>query len=180
MRGRWAVFLLALAASALLAIGFGIGVTRATGATPQAPRLRTVSAGALAAAGVTLAPPEQPPYCDAERTAAARRWISAGMAGCAITDREAEAALLPELQSTVTEAVLARVTGPAVAGVAEGELVWLVVVRSNPQLATSECGPPRANGPVCAARRPGQVPAQEIVLVDGSSGEVLKTLPVSG
>lgn len=179
MGRRWTVFLVALAGSALLAVGFGIGIGRAVGAARQAPHLRTVPAAALARAGVTLGAADQPPYCDAERTAAARRWVSNGLAGCAITAAEARDALLPSFQSSVSEAVLARVSGPAVSGIGDGRLVWVVVVQSSLLvLPTTGCGPPRANGPACAAPRMGQVSPQAIVFVDGTSGQVLTTLPV--
>jgi hypothetical protein len=178
---RWTVFLAALAGSVLLAVGFGIGIGRAVGATQPPPRLRTVPAGALARAGIDLGSADQPPYCDAERTAAARGWVSTGLAGCAITGREARAALLPTFQSSVTEAVLARVSGPAVSGIGDGRLVWVVVVQSSLLvLPTTACGPPVASGPACAAPRLGQVSPQAIVFVDASSGHVLTTLPVTG
>ena len=179
MGRRWTVFLVALAGSALLAAGFGIGIGRVVGAARQPPHLRTVPAASLARAGVTLGAADQPPYCDAERTVAARHWISTGVAGCAITGDEARAALLPSFQSGVTETVLARVSGPGATGIGQGRLVWVVVVRSSLLvLPASACGPPRASGPACAAPRMGQASPQAIVLVDGSSGQVLRTVSV--
>jgi hypothetical protein len=179
LRRRWTVFLATLAGSALLAVGFGIGVGNAFGAARQPPHLRTVSSAALARAGVALGAADQPPYCDAARTAAARHWVSAGVAGCAITGAEAESALLPSFQPAVTETVLARVSGPAVGDVGQGRLVWIVVVQSNLLvLPTNACGPPRASGPACAAPRMGQVSSQAIVLVDGTSGQVLRTVSI--
>jgi hypothetical protein len=176
---RWTAFLVALAGSVLLAVGFGIGIGLLAGAARQPPHLRTVPPAALARAGVTLGAADQPPYCDAERTAAERHLVSNGLAGCAITAAEARDALLPSFQSSVTESVLARVSGPAVSGIGDGRLVWVVVVQSSLLvLPTTACGPPRANGPACAAPRMGQVSTQAIVFVDGSSGQVLTTLPV--
>ena len=179
MGRRWAVFFVALGGSAILAVGFGIGVTRLAASSSPQPRLRTVPAGALARAGITVSAADQPVYCDAERTAAARRWVSTGLAGCPITAAQAEASLLPAFQANVTETVLARASGPASSGIGQDRLVWMVVVQSSLLvLPTTACGPPVASGPACAAPRMGQVSPQAIVFVDGSSGQVLTTLPV--
>jgi hypothetical protein len=177
---RWAAFLVALGGSAALAVGFGVGVSRLAASSSPAPHLRTVPASALARAGITVSAPDQPLYCDAERTAAERRWISNGLAGCPITAAQAQASLLPAFQSTVTETVLARATGPTTSGIGQGRLVWIVVVQSSLLvLPTTACGPPVASGPACAAPRLGQVSGQAIVFVDGSSGQVLTTVPVT-
>jgi hypothetical protein len=179
-RRRWGVFLVALGGSALLAAGFGIGVGRLAQAPQPAPQLRTVPAGALARAGITIGAADQPPYCDAGRSAAARRVVQSGLPGCAISGEAAQASLLPAFQGTVTEAVLARANGPAASGIGQGRLVWLVVVRSSLLvLPTTACAPPVASGPACASRDMGQVSGQAIVFVDGSTGQVLTTLPVA-
>jgi hypothetical protein len=181
MSRRWAAFAAAVAASAVLAVGFGLWVSHLAAATPAAPQLRTVPARTLPNAGISVAAASQPPYCDLERTAAERGWTSAGVAGCAITRPEAQAALLPIFQGNVTEAVLARVTGPVGSEVGQDRLVWLMVVRSNLLvLPATACGPPRASGPACAAGRMGPVSTQAIVIVDGTSGNVITTVPVPG
>lgn len=180
-RRRWGVFLVALAGSAVLAVGFGVGIGRAVQSPRAAPHLRTVPAGALARAGITMGPADQPPYCGAGRPAAGRGWVPSGLPGCAISGEEARASLLPAFQGMVTEAVLARVSGPAGSGIGQGRLVWLVVVRSSLLvLPATACAPPVASGPACAVRDLGPVSPEAIVFVDGSSGQVLTTLPVAG
>ena len=179
MSRRWAPFVVALGASAALALGVGVGTTRLVAGAEEAPRLRTVPARTLSAAGISVAAPSQPPFCDAERNAAERGWTSSGTAGCAISQRDAEAALLPVFQGHVTEAVLARVSGPATTDVGSSRLVWMLVVRSSLLvLPTDACGPPRASGPACAAGRMGPVSTQAVVLVDATNGQVLTTVPV--
>jgi hypothetical protein len=178
---RWAPFVVALGASAALAVGVGVGTTRLVAGVEEAPRLRTVPARTLAAAGISVAAPSQPPYCDVERDAAERGWTSSGTAGCAISQTDAEAALLPVFQGHVTEAVLARVSGPATADIGSDRLVWMLVVKSSLLvLPTDACGPPRATGPACAAGpgRMGPVSTQAVVLVDATNGQVLTTVPV--
>jgi hypothetical protein len=176
---RWASFAVALGASAALAVGVGVATTRLVAGAEEAPRLRTVPARTLAAAGITVAAPSQPPYCDVERDAAQRGWTPSGTAGCAISQTDAEAALLPVFQGHVIEAVLARVSGPAATDVGADRLVWMLVVRSNLLvLPTDACGPPRASGPACAAGRMGPVSTQAVVLVDATNGQVLTTVAV--
>jgi hypothetical protein len=176
---RWAPFLAALAGSAVLAVGVGVTTSLLVAGAQEAPRLHTVPAGTLSAAGISAAAASQPPYCDVERGAAQRGWTSAGVAGCAIARSDAEAALLPVFQGHVTEAVLARVTGPATSDIGRDRLVWMVVVQSSLLvLPTNACGPPRASGPACAAGRMGPVSSQAIVFVDATNGQVLTTVPV--
>jgi hypothetical protein len=178
---RWAPFVVALGATAALAVGVGVGTTRLVAGAEGAPRLRTVPARTLSSAGISAAAPRQPPYCDVERGAAQRGWTSSGTAGCAISQADAEAALLPVFQGRVTEAVLARVTGPATTDVGSDRLVWMLVVKSSLLvLPTDACGPPRASGPACAAGpgRMGPVSTQAVVLVDAANGQVLTTVPV--
>lgn len=179
MSRRWAPFLVALGSSAALAVGVGVATTRLVAGAEAAPRLRTVPPRTLSAAGISVAAASQPPYCDVERSAAQRGWTSAGLAGCAIAQSDAEAALLPVFQGHVTEAVLARATGPATSDIGSDRLVWVVVVRSSLLvLPTNACGPPRATGPACAAGRMGPVSSQAIVFVDATTGQVLTTVPV--
>jgi hypothetical protein len=178
---RWTAFLVALGASAVLAVGVGVATSLLVAGAQEPPRLRTVPARTLPQAGISLAAASQPPYCDVERTAAQRGWTSAGVAGCAIGRTRAEAALLPVFQGHVTEAVLARVTGPATSDIGRDRLVWMVVVQSSLLvLPTNACGPPVASGPACAAGRMGPVSSQAVVFVDATSGQVLTTVPVPG
>lgn len=180
-RRRWGVFLVALGASVLLAIGVGVGVGRLAQGPQTAPKLRTVPVGALARAGITIGAADQPPYCGAGRSVAGRRPVPSFLPGCAISGEEAQASLLPVFQGTVTEAVLARASGPATSGLGQGRLVWLVVVQSSLLvLPTTACAPPVASGPACASRDVGQLTGEAIVFVDGSTGQVLTTLPVAG
>lgn len=175
VRGRWAVFLVALGASALLAAGFGLTVARLAAATEPAPQLRTVPAGTLQQAGFSVAGAGQPPYCDLGRDGARRRWVSGGVAGCAITRAQAEDALLPGFQQSVREAVLARVSGPDGGAVGRNRLVWMVVVESSLLvLPPSGCAAAVSTGPVC----PVPSTNQAVVLIDGTTAEVLTTVPV--
>jgi hypothetical protein len=154
----WTVFLVALGASALLAVGFAVGIGGVFPGAPPAPQLRTVPAGTLARAGITLAGADQPAYCGLERSAV-KRWVPAGGAGCPISRDEARAALLPVFQGDVIESALARVSGPYASGLGRDRLVWLVVVRSSLLVGV------------------GQTSPRAIVFVDGSTGQVLTTLP---
>lgn len=176
---RWTPFIVALCASAVVAVGVGVLSTRLVAGAQEAPTLHTVPARTLAQAGITTSAASQPPYCDVERTAAARGWTASGMAGCAIGRPQAEAALLPIFQGHVTEAVLARITGPVSSQIGSDRLVWMVVVQSSLLvLPTNSCGPPRASGPACAAGRMGPVSTQAVVFVDATSGQVITTVPV--
>jgi hypothetical protein len=151
---RWLVFVVALAGSALLALAAGAGAARLAAPAPPAPRLATVPSGALARAGITVAGAGQPPYCDLERRAAR------GMAGCAISRADAEAALLPAFQGNVKEAALARVSGPPASGLGQDRMVWLVVVRSYLLVRADQASP------------------DVVVFVDAGTGQVITTLPV--
>ncbi|HEY4028275.1 MAG TPA: hypothetical protein VGO86_17745 [Candidatus Dormibacteraeota bacterium] len=158
MKQRWAVFLAALAGSALLAVGFAVWISGLTAGAPPAPQLRTVPAGTLSRAGITVAGAAQPAYCELERSAV-KRWTSAGGGGCPISGPEAQAALLPVFQADVTELALARVSGPRASGLGRDRLVWLVVVNSSLLVGV------------------GQTSPRAVVFVDGTTGEVLTTLP---
>ena len=179
MRRRWTPFLLALGASAGLAVGFGVVTSRLVAGAQQAPRLRTVPARTLAQAGITVAAASQPPFCDVERGAAEHRWTSSGVAGCAIGQSEAEAALLPVFQGHVAEAALARVTGPATSDIGRDRLVWMLVVQSSLLvIPTDACGPPAGSGAACRAVQTGPVSTRAVVFVDATNGQVVTTVPV--
>jgi hypothetical protein len=91
----------------------------------------------------------------------------------------ASAAALPGGQGTADEAVLAQVTGTTGGIVGQNRLAWVVVVHSKYlMLPSTGCAPPRPNGPACAARGLGRVSTEAVVVVDGSSGQVLATVPV--
>lgn len=178
-RWRWRVFLVALGASAALAAGFGLAIAGLASRTQPAPQLATVPARTLPQAGIRVAAANQPPYCDLERGAAERRWISAGVAGCAITRPAAEAALLPGFQGTVQEAVLARVSAESEGSLGHDRLVWMLVVRSSLLLIPpSGCGATPTSGPACAVRGAGAVTNRAVVLVDATTGEVITAVPV--
>ncbi|HXM55372.1 MAG TPA: PepSY domain-containing protein [Candidatus Dormibacteraeota bacterium] len=155
---RWATFAAALAGSVLLALGAGLAASRLGAGVPPAPVLATVPAGVLARAGITVEGASQPPYCDVERGAARGR-VQVGMAGCAISREDAEAALLPAFRGAVAEATLARVSGPPASGLGKDRTVWLVVVRSYLLV------------------RPDQESPQVLVFVDAATGQVITTLP---
>jgi hypothetical protein len=167
----------ALAVSAVLAIGFGALISHATARQPV-PRLRTVPGAFLEQNGYSLASADQPPYCGAERSAVAH-WVSTGQAGCAIGQDEARLSTLPIFQGTVREAVLARATGPDNSGLGRDRLVWLLVVRSSLLiLPTTDCGPPRPSGPACQARHLDRPSDEVIVFVDATTGQVITMVAV--
>jgi len=179
VRRRWGVFLVALAGSVVLAVGVGLGLGHLGAGAQPAPRLRTVPAAMLTQSGITLTAAGQPPYCGLASGAAERRWIPTSLAGCAISAQQAKGALLPAFQGGVTEMALARVSGPYASHLGQDRLVWLVVVRSSLLvLPTTDCTSPVVTDPGCVARRLGHTSAQAIVFVDGSTGQVLTTLPV--
>lgn len=180
-RSGWRTFLVALGGSALLAGVFGVGIAGLAARQQPVPQLRTIPARTLPQAGIRVAAANQPPYCGLERGAAQRRWISAGVAGCAISRQEAEGALLPGFHDSVQEAVLARVSAPPESEVGQERLVWMVVVQSNLLvIPPSGCGATPTSGPACAVRglAAGEVTNRAVVLVDASSGTVIATVPV--
>ena len=181
MRHPWRLFWIALGSTTLLALGVGIGVSSLEAWTQPPPQLSTVPSAALAAAGITVAAPQQPPYCETERAVAQQGWVSSSFAGCPIPEKTASesAAALPGGQGTVDEVVLAQVTGTSSGTIGQNRLAWVVVVHSRYlMLPATECAPPRPNGPACVARGLGRVSTEAVVVVDGSSGQVLATVPV--
>jgi hypothetical protein len=154
----WAVFLVALGASTLLAAGFAVWIAGLVAGAPPAPQLQTVPAGTLSRAGITVTGAAQPGYCEVERSAV-KRWVPAAGGGCPISRDEARAALLPVFQGDVTESTLARVSGPSASGLGRDRLVWLVVVHSSLLVGV------------------GQTSPRAIVFVDGVTGQVLTTVP---
>jgi hypothetical protein len=181
VRRLWVAFLLALGCTALLALAVGAGVSRLAGGDRPPPELRTVPLDALSGAGITLADPEQPPYCETERALAQRGWLSDTVAGCPISRQAAAAAAaaLPAGQGSVREATLARVSDSGGGRIGQNRLAWLVVVHSDfLMLPTTRCAPPRASGPACASSGLGLVSSQAVVVVDGASGQVLAIVPV--
>jgi hypothetical protein len=182
VRHPWRLFWIALGSTALLALGVGVGVGSIGAWTKPAPQLSAVPSEALAGAGITLAAPDQPPYCETERALADQGWVSSSFAGCAIPEQAASAAAvaLPGGQGSVGEIVLAQVTGTDAGAIGQSRLAWVVVVHSKYlMLPATGCAPPRPNGPACAARGLGRVSTEAVVVVDGSSGQVLTTIPVT-
>jgi hypothetical protein len=173
--------LTALGGTAVLAIGFGLAGDRIAASTQAAPQLRSVPAGMLELEGIRLTAGTQPPYCAAEQVPIVRGWIGAGRAGCAISRGEAEGAALQGVGGTVSETVLARVSGDGAGDIGYDRLAWVTVVHSTMLvLPAAVCEPPVASGPACAVRRLGPVSNQAVVVVDASTGAVLATLPVIG
>lgn len=180
MRRRWSVFVIALAGSALLAAGFGVGIELLVARPQPAPQLHTVPAGTLAQAGVTVSAPNQPPYCDVERSTL-QHVTSTGAAGCAISVDRARGSLLPVFQPDVQEAVLARVSGPSGSGIGQDRLVWLLVIRSDLlMLPTTYCAPVGPSGPACRSRDVGPTSNRAILIVDATDGQVITTKRVPG
>jgi hypothetical protein len=179
VRSSWRPFLGALGATVVLAVGFGLVVGRASASEPP-PALRTVSAGALAAAGITLAAETQPPYCGATRYATAQGWFdSAGRAGCAIGRAQAIDSAQRAEPGTAVEAVLARVSasggGPSAVGTSR--VAWVVVVRASPFfLPAAGCGPPTSVSASCASGNRHHVSDHVVVVVDATSGLALAAL----
>jgi hypothetical protein len=177
MKHPFRVFLAALGATALLAAGVGVEITHLAASSPPAPRLRTVSPGTLSQAGITLAAASQPPYCDLEQGAVQRVQTGSGWAGCAISRQDAAAAALQGTRGTAKEAVLARVSGSGTVG--RDRLAWLVVVQSQLlMMPATGCAPPVVSGPACATAAPGPLSTRGVVVVDGTTGQVLATVPV--
>ena len=177
MRGPWRTFIVAVSATALLAAGVTVGVGYSSTSGQSAPQLHSVPPGTMSGAGISLAPAGQPPYCGVERGAVQRGWIGTASGGCAISQQEASQAIPPG--QAVLEAVLVRVDAPDPSPIGHGRLAWLLVVRSNLlMLPTIGCAPPVASGPACAVRRLGRVSNEAVVVVDGSSAEVVTTLPL--
>jgi hypothetical protein len=181
VRHPWRLFWIALGLTTLLALAVGIGVSSLGAWTQPPPRLSAIPSEALAGAGITMAAPQQPPYCETERALAQQGWVSSSFAGCPIPEKtaSASAAALPGGVGTVDEAVLAQVTTTASGAIGQNRLAWVVVVHSKYlMLPATGCAPPRPNGPACAARGLGRVSTEAVVVVDGSSGQVLATVPV--
>jgi hypothetical protein len=173
MKQRWVVFVAALAGSAVLAVGFAIAAGQLTAGGGPTPRLRTVSASALAKAGYTLSPAALPPYCGVEQEASQRGWLPSGAGGCPVTRSAAEAAATPGGTSRVVESTLARVSAAGAAGpVGRDRLLWLVVARpSMVMVPLIAC----ARGPAVTTPCPPVMPAMgmALVMVDAHSGQTV-------
>ena len=155
-------FLAALACTVLLALAVGVAITR------------------MSVAG-SAQPPDQPPYCDSERLIAGRRLLPQAAAGCPVSAQAARstAAELLVGGGSVREAVLARVSQAGPGAVGRDRLAWVVVLHSDFLLVpATRCAPPRASGPACAVSGLGAVSNEEVVVVDGDSGQILATVPI--
>ncbi|HKF19343.1 MAG TPA: hypothetical protein VKF14_19450 [Candidatus Dormibacteraeota bacterium] len=173
---RWRTLLAALAGSALLAVGFAVGVDRLVMSGPQAPHLTSISDASLSARyRVTLAAAPEPPYCGLEQTAAKTGWLSPGTAGCAISRERAEAAALGVGSGRVKESLLARVSSTWNPEIRD-RLAWLVVVRwargaSLPRWCATLVYPT----PVGCHSPQTRVLFDRVVVLDAYSGQTLQT-----
>ncbi|HZV52831.1 MAG TPA: hypothetical protein VFD49_24095 [Candidatus Dormibacteraeota bacterium] len=170
--GRWSPFLVGCAVTAVLALGFGGGVSWLVASSRgPAPVLRTIPPGTLQRYGITLAAAPQPPYCGLAENGPVSRWLREGLAGCAISRSAAEAAATRGASGTIQESVLARVTANGTLRIGKDRLAWLVVLRGG-------FGPQRVACPIAAASV--QVPCPvlpalsltRVVIVDGLTGQV--------
>jgi hypothetical protein len=196
MRHRWTVFLVALVASTLLAVGLGVAASRLGPSSTAPPRLQTVSAAALSRSGLTVTAAAQPAYCGAEQAAAQARWLPDGAAGCPVGRDVAEAAALRAGPGRVVESALVRASRSAVGERWRDRLAWLVVVHGGAVVtAGGTCvrtgagiGPaicqPLAGACVQSPNRTISCPPASIVsidrvdLVDAASGTVLTSVAV--
>src|SRR5579875_2787367 len=143
--GRWSPFLVGCAVTAVLALGFGGGVSWLVASSRgPAPVLRTIPPGTLQRYGITLAAAPQPPYCGLAENGPISRWLRTGLAGCPISRSAAEAAATRGASGTIQETVLARVTANGALPIGKDRLAWLVVLRGG-------SGPPRVACPIRGA-----------------------------
>jgi hypothetical protein len=174
MKHPWRFFVAALAASAVIAVGFGLTVDDLLAGSQPAPQLRSVSAAALASAGLTLGPATQPPYCGAAERAASSGWVRVGAGGCAISRAAAErAAALGSRQ--VVESVLARVTTSDRQPPLHDRLAWLVVVRGGLVVMPAIlCRGPATGTAASCGPLPARPPTYlRVMVLDGVTGQVL-------
>ena len=173
---RWRSLLAALAGSALLAVGFAVGVDRLVMSSPQAPHLTSISDASLSARyGVTLAAAPQPPYCGLEQTVAKTGWLSPGTAGCAISRERAEAAALGVGSGRAIESLLARVNSTWNLEIRD-RLAWLVVVRwARGASLPRWCGTLVYPTPVGCYSPQTRVLSDRVVVLDAYSGQTLQT-----
>lgn len=173
---RWKTLLAALAGSAVLAVGFAIGVDRLVMSSPQAPHLSSISDASLSARyGVTLAAAPQPPYCGLEQAATKTGWLSPGTAGCAISRERAEAAALGAGSGRLIESLLARVTSSWNPEIRD-RLAWLVVVRwTRGTPLPRSCGILVYPAPAGCFSPQTRVLSDHVVVLDAFSGQLLQT-----
>src|SRR5215813_4152034 len=173
---RCRILLAALAGSALLAVGFAVGVDRLVVSSPQAPHLTSIPDASLSARyGVTLAAAPQAPYCGLEQTVAETGWLSPGTAGCAISRERAEAAALGVGSGRVIESLLARVSSTWNPEIRD-HLAWLVVVRwARGASVPRWCGTLVYPAPAGCYSPQTRVLADRVVVMDAFSGQPLQT-----
>ena len=173
---RWKTLLAALAGSAVLAVGFAMGVDRLVMSSPQAPHLTSMSDASLSGRyGVTLAAAPQPPYCGLEQAAAKTGWLSPGGAGCAISRERAEAAALGAGSGRVIESLLARVSSTWNPEIRD-RLAWLVVVRwARGTRLPRSCAVLVYPAPAGCYSPQTRVLADRVVVLDAFSGQTLQT-----
>jgi len=172
---RWKIFLAALAGSAVLAVGFAIGVDRLVMSGPHTPHLKSISEATLSSRyGVTLGAAAQPPYCWLEQRVAKTGWLTGGAAGCAINKQQAEAAAVGKGPGRVVESLLASVNStwnPQV----HDRLAWVVVVRGTIFRSFRSCGVLVYPMPANCYGSPTGWTSDRVVVVDGFSGQMLQT-----
>lgn len=180
---RWGAFLGATLATIVLA-----GCAAATGeflTTPRAqpsPQLKAVSTATLAALGLRLDAATQPPYCGVAGNLPRPGWVPAppAAAGCAVDRSTAEAAAASGGGVSQVESVLALVTSSRPALVGRNHLTWLVVTQRTSGRRVVYSGTcPSAAGGFTACPGGQSRPLLQLVLVDGHSGAVMTTLPLS-
>lgn len=180
MNRRWIALLAGAVATVTLAVCFGLAMDRVTTAAPSGPKLRTVSAAALASLGMTVAPATQPPYCGAEQAVASRGWLGSGSAGCPIGQDAARDAATKGAGGQTVESVLARVSLSGMPTLRD-RLAWVVVVRWGPfppfapALACAPVGTVDVPVGTCTIMRPATLP-DRIVVLDAHSAQILAVL----
>jgi len=181
---RWKIFLAALAGSAVLAVGFALGVERLVMSDPQTPHLKSISDATLTSRyEVTLGAAAQPPYCGLGQMVAKHDWLSvflpqtkqsSGVAGCPISKGQAEAAAVGKGPGRVVESLLARVNSTWNPQVRD-RLAWVVVVRGTIFRSFRSCGVLVYPMPANCYGSPTGWSSDRVVVVDGFSGQTLQT-----
>jgi hypothetical protein len=175
----WRAFVVALAISLVVAVGFAVVLDRVAAARQPAPHLQSVSQAALAASGLTLSAAALPPYCGAADAATWAGWLHAGSMGCAISREAAVAAAGRFGSMQVVESLLARVTATGRQPVLRDRLAWLVVVRGGmvllPAIACFQPAPTRA---ASGCSSPGTMRARvvRVMVLDAHTADIVYTV----
>jgi len=164
-------------ATVLLAGGFGLAIDQfATPHAQPAPHLKTVPAATLSRLGITLSAPAQPLYCGVAGAVVSHRWLTTGTGGCAISQRDAEAAARQGGGNLrVVESVLALVTSSRVSALGHDLLAWVVITQ---QSAGSLCPQGTGNSRVCVNYR-GGIAWTQLVVVNAHTGGIVNQMRLS-